>query len=114
MHGIDAPESGQLCQRASGEPYRCGQVAALALADWIGQAVVSCRQTDTDRYKRAIAICTVRGEDVSQWLARNGHAMAFTRYSGDYLPDAAEARAAGVGIWQGRFVAPWEWRKGVR
>lgn len=32
LHGIDAPESGQLCNDAAGKSYRCGQVAALALA----------------------------------------------------------------------------------
>lgn len=114
LHGIDAPESQQLCQKADGSDYRCGQLAALALADWIGRSVVSCKQTDTDRYKRAIAICTARGEDVSRWLARSGHAMAFIRYSDDYVTDENAARGSNDGIWQGRFVAPWEWRRGVR
>ena len=36
LHGIDAPEAGQTC-RAGGIEYRCGQQAALALADKIGQ-----------------------------------------------------------------------------
>lgn len=31
--GIDAPESGQLCHGGGGASYRCGQKAALALAD---------------------------------------------------------------------------------
>jgi endonuclease YncB( thermonuclease family) len=29
LEGIDAPESRQLCQDASGQDYRCGQRAAL-------------------------------------------------------------------------------------
>lgn len=33
LHGIDAPESRQLCDDARGKPYRCGQKAALALSD---------------------------------------------------------------------------------
>ncbi|WP_227440919.1 thermonuclease family protein [Methylobacterium sp. W2] len=48
LHGIDAPESGQLCHRRSGEAFRCGQAAALALADRIGSATVSCDPRDTD------------------------------------------------------------------
>ena len=36
LHGIDTPESSQLCER-DGKSYRCGQVAALALSDRISQ-----------------------------------------------------------------------------
>lgn len=36
LHGIDAPESAQTCQDMAGKDYRCGQAAALALADHIG------------------------------------------------------------------------------
>ena len=39
LHGIDAPESSQLCQ-ADQKPYRCGQRAALTLADRIGERTV--------------------------------------------------------------------------
>lgn len=114
LHGIDAPESRQRCERANGTQYRCGQVAALALADWIARAPVSCRQTDVDRWKRAIAICAVRGEDMGAWLVSSGNALAFRRYSLDYVADEDAARMAGRGVWQGRFVMPWEWRQGAR
>ena len=114
LHGIDAPESSQLCERADSTPYRCGQVAALALADWIARAAVSCRQTGVDRWKRAIAVCTVRGEDMGAWLVSSGYALAFRRYSLDYVADEDAARMAGRGVWQGRFVMPWEWRQGAR
>lgn len=114
LHGVDAPESRQVCERANGTEYRCGQVAALALADWIARATVSCRQTDVDRWKRAIAICTVRGEDVGAWLVTSGHALAFRRYSLDYVADEDVPRKEARGIWQGRFVPPWDWRRGER
>lgn len=114
LHGIDAPESNQLCERANGTDYRCGQVAALALADWIARAAVSCRQTGVDRWKRAIAVCTVRGEDIGAWLVSSGNALAFRRYSLDYVADEDAARMTGRGVWQGRFVMPWEWRQGAR
>jgi endonuclease YncB( thermonuclease family) len=57
LHGIDTPEDGQTCDDASGKPYRCGQVAALALADKIGAGTVACEQRDTDRYGRIVAVC---------------------------------------------------------
>ena len=58
LYGIDAPESAQLCT-TGGARYRCGQSAAVALADFIGQRTVICAQSGTDRYERAIATCTV-------------------------------------------------------
>jgi endonuclease YncB( thermonuclease family) len=48
LFGIDSPESAQLCQ-AGQKPYRCGQQAALALADRIGERTVRCHERDTDR-----------------------------------------------------------------
>lgn len=46
LYGIDATESAQLCQDAAGKDYRCGQRAALALADRIGEAPISCEPRD--------------------------------------------------------------------
>ena len=111
LHGLDAPESRQSCDDATGRAYACGRMAAFALADWIGRAVVTCDPRDRDRYGRVVAVCTVRGEDMGAWLVRSGHALAFRRYSPDYVPAEDEARAAGTGVWRGQFTPPWEWRK---
>ncbi len=112
LHGIDAPESRQSCEDASGHSYACGRAAAFALADWIGRAVVSCDPRGRDRYRRVVALCTVRGEDMGAWLVRSGYALAFRRYGLDYVAAEDDARHRGAGIWQGRFTAPWEWRRG--
>jgi endonuclease YncB( thermonuclease family) len=49
---IDAPEGRQTCADQDGNAWRCGQQAALALADWIGQEPVTCDTTRKDRYGR--------------------------------------------------------------
>jgi endonuclease YncB( thermonuclease family) len=113
LAGIDAPESGQLCEMA-GQPYRCGQHAALALADHVMGQVVTCRQRGIDRYGRIVAVCQVADTDLSRWLVTAGWALAYRRYSLDYIDAEAAARAAGDGIWRGSFVAPWDWRQGQR
>src|SRR5689334_20862916 len=46
FHGIDAPESGQVCRDAQGQNYRCGQRATAALANHIAGGAVSCRALD--------------------------------------------------------------------
>ncbi|ANY77306.1 hypothetical protein BB934_02935 [Microvirga ossetica] len=114
LHGIDAPESSQICQDAGGRDYRCGQKSAFALADWIGRATVSCERRDTDRYGRVVAVCRVRGKDMNQWMIQQGWAVAYREYSQDYVPDELTARRVRAGIWTGNFVLPSEWRKGRR
>ena len=113
LHGIDAPESKQTCLLA-GQPVRCGQQAALALADKIGRSPVSCVQKDVDRYGRIVAVCSARGENLNAWLVQSGHAMAYRAYSKDYVAEEASAKAEKFGIWATEFQPPWEWRKARR
>jgi endonuclease YncB( thermonuclease family) len=113
LHGIDAPESRQTCV-ADGEVWRCGQQAALALFDFIGRSPVVCQEQGKDRYGRIIGACSVRGEDVEAWMALNGWALAYRKYSTDYVGEEKAAQAAHRGLWRGEFVPPWEWRQGRR
>ena len=86
LHGIDAPESGQSCTDAGGKSYRCGHRAALALADLIGRGTITCRQTDIDqRYGRIVAVCFLGDLDLNAWLVGAGHALAWRKYSWDYV-----------------------------
>lgn len=114
LHGIDAPESSQRCYRPSGKAWRCGQKAALALADKIGRAPVRCEGEERDRYGRLIGTCYSDGEDLNAWMVANGWAVAYRRYSRDYVDEERKARQRGAGIWQGEFVMPWKWRRGER
>jgi endonuclease YncB( thermonuclease family) len=108
--GIDAPESRQTCE-ANGVSYLCGQKAALALSDFIGAHTVSCKKTGTDRWRRVIAKCFSDGTDLSGWMVSNGWAIAYRKYSMDYVADEDRARSQKVGIWAGTFMIPEEWRK---
>lgn len=110
LWGIDAPESRQLCRRG-GEPWRCGQAAALALADRIARRPVACEVRDKDRWGRLVAVCRQGGEDLSAWMVRGGLAMAFRRYATDYVDAEEDARARRRGLWSGAFAPPWAWRQ---
>jgi endonuclease YncB( thermonuclease family) len=111
LEGIDAPESRQSCTDAAGAEYRCGQVAAFALADRIDRAVVKCKGDERDRYRRRLAVCSADGIDLSAWLVEQGLAVAYRKYSTAYIPQEDEARTAKRGLWAGVFELPWEWRK---
>lgn len=114
LHGVDAPEYTQQCVDANDQIYACGKIAARALRKFIGAAPVTCQPRAIDRYGRVVARCFVRGESVNAWLTRQGHALAYRRYSGDYVAEETEARNARRGLWSGAFDAPWKWRNDHR
>jgi endonuclease YncB( thermonuclease family) len=110
LFGIDAPEGSQLCTRPNGERWRCGQQSSFALADRIGRAPIRCEQRDIDRYGRVVAVCFEGAEDLDRWMILNGWAVAFRRYSRDYVTDEASAKRYRINIWSGEFDMPWDWR----
>jgi endonuclease YncB( thermonuclease family) len=86
LFGIDAAESSQLCEDAAGKSYRCGQQAALALADHIGRRTVWCEGKERDRYGRLVAICYLGDKDLNAWMVSQGLALAFRKNSSLYVP----------------------------
>ena len=47
-------------------------------------------------------------------MVRNGWAIAYRRYSKEYVDDENYARDNKLGIWEGKFIKPSEWRKDNR
>jgi endonuclease YncB( thermonuclease family) len=111
LHGIDAPENKQLCKKNSKE-YSCGKIATDALAKKINRNQVRCRVQDRlDRYKRYVGVCFVESINLNQWMVRNGHAVAYRKYSKDYIKDENYAKKNKLGLWSGDFINPEKWRK---
>ncbi len=113
LHGIDAPESRQLCRRDV-KHWRCGGDATRALAEMIGRRPVNCEELGRDRYKRIVAKCAVEGVDLGEWMVSQGWAVAYYLYSYEYSRAEQRAKSARRGIWAGEFDKPWEWRKQQR
>ena len=110
LGGIDAPSTDQLCLNPKGERWTCGVAARDELIKHAGGKSWTCRTRTIDRRGRTVARCEVDGEDIQKWIVRNGWALAFTRVSRDYEADEKAAREAKAGMWQGAFIAPWDWR----
>ena len=111
LHGIDAPETRQTCQRG-GVDWLCGHEASKALRDYVGGADLRCERLDTDRYGRMVAKCyRPDGTDIGEWMVLNGWALAYQQYSIDYADEEADAKTAKRGLWLGEFIEPWEWRR---
>ncbi|WP_457586117.1 thermonuclease family protein [Ensifer canadensis] len=113
LHGVDAPESRQLCSDGDGDTYRCGREAAFALDRFLAASrPTRCEAVENDRYGRVVAVCfRADGVNVNHWLVENGHALDWPRYSkGAYAGAQRAARVSGFGIWQGAFQKPCEVR----
>ncbi|AFK52618.1 thermonuclease family protein [Tistrella mobilis] len=114
MFGIDAPESSQICADAQNRAWRCGRDATQLLDRLTSGRTVACEIVDRDRYGRVVGRCAVNGEDINRRMVSEGLAVAYVNYGRDYVPAEAEAKAAKRGLWSGRFVMPWDHRKGVK
>ena len=111
LHGIDAPERNQKCAKNSKE-YNCGTVATRALIKKIKKNIVKCIvQENKDRYDRFIGVCFIEKNDLNKWMVRNGYAIAYRRYSKDYILDEEFAKTNKLGLWSGTFLRPEIWRK---
>lgn len=110
LEGIDAPEAGQTCKRKWFGTWPCGSASTSALAKLVEGRTVSCDARGYDKYGRTLAICFVDGKDINAQMVRQGLAWAFVRYSRSYVQEEAQARAEGVGIWQGEAMPAWEYR----
>jgi endonuclease YncB( thermonuclease family) len=132
LEGIDAPESTQACGKAStaavstlpfgrpnmlGKPDRspdqwaCGTEATRHLAHMIGHAEVRCDDLGPDKYGRMLGRCFVGVLNLNAAMVRDGFAWAYVKYSKAYVELEAEARVAGVGIWQGESMPAWDYRR---
>ena len=110
LHGIDSPETRQTCTK-DGKAWNCGRDATAALAARIDGQPVTFTGDKRDRYKRLIGVCYLVGQDLNAWMVQQGWALAYRKYSTDYIDDELAARDNCRGIWQGEFIKPWKGRK---
>ena len=111
LYGIDTPEKKQKCKDKNGLSYPCGVVATNELKKIINSGQLFCRKKTTDRYSRSISICYVNGVNINSLMVKNGWALAYRKYSMDYIDEEKEAKDKKMGMWTGKFLAPWKWRK---
>lgn len=110
LFGIDAFEAGQPCE-IDGHRYDCGSASIAALRN-LTRHGVTCTGASHDRYDRLLAVCFAQGRDINAAMVEQGHALAYRRYSRDYVNEERKAEAAKAGVWAGDFQAPWEYRAG--
>ena len=77
----------------------------------IDNSKIKCISSTKDRYKRYLATCYKDGVNLNKWMVKNGYAVAYTRYSKQYLIDENFAKDNKLGMWKGTFLRPEKWRK---
>ncbi|WP_052002861.1 thermonuclease family protein [Microvirga sp. BSC39] len=97
----------QRCSRG-GRSYACGETARRALTDLVSGERVRCRAAGRDRYQRILARCTVNGNDIGTHMVESGWAVSYGR---DYDAEEARAQERGLGLWEGEFERPQDWRR---
>jgi hypothetical protein len=75
LWGIDAPESNQLCRGDDSIQYRCGAKAANDLDSFLNKRPIDCVSVSLGQYRRTVAVCSIDGVDLAEWLVRNGLAL---------------------------------------
>jgi len=110
LAGIDAPETDQVCLNANGMRWTCGIDARNELVAHIAGREINCTPSGFDVYRRTLATCYLAGEDLNGWMVQQGWALAYVKYSSAYRQVEEDARANQRGLWQGAFIAPWDWR----
>jgi endonuclease YncB( thermonuclease family) len=110
LHGIDAPEINQTCEK-NNVSWSCGKESAKVLINFINNKKVICDVKDTDKYKRYISVCFVNNVDMNKFMVKNGWAIAYRYYSKDYIESEEKAKKDNVGIWQSSFQEPYLFRK---
>ena len=88
-----------------------GDTIVLNSKKIIGTNKVMCQKKTTDRYRRSISICFVNGKNINSLMVKSGWALAYRKYSNDYIKEEEEAKKKKIGLWAGEFVPPWKWRR---
>ena len=113
LMGIDAPEYSQTCFDANYEEYACGKASKEFLMKLANNKEVKCYYAKFDKYNRYLSECYVGEAMINQEILRNGMGVTYTFGPTDQEMTRleAEAQEKKIGIWQGAFQLPKDYRK---
>ncbi|CAL5220659.1 g2705 [Coccomyxa viridis] len=124
LQGIDAPERDQTCRDRRGRLYRCGDVSTGELKRLVRLRKVLCKRSGLDRYQRFLGDCWAQPVlwgapvDLSAAMVASGNAVVYRHFRGravaHLLDQQARAKQQKLGMWQGTFQDPQDWKNDRR
>ncbi len=114
--GIDSPESAQKCYDKNNRKYFCGITATKFLKNLLNDKFVLCQYQELDIYQRILGRCFLNDTDINLVMIQNGHAVIYNyeNTSIEYIEAESYAKNNRLGIWQGAFEIPKDYRKRMK
>jgi endonuclease YncB( thermonuclease family) len=110
LFGIDSVMRKQNCT-VDGKVWQCWAAAVRDLQTLVDQGPATCEVIgEPDVYGRLLARCGINGQSLNEQLVRRGYAVARPSETTEYVAAEAEAKEKKVGLWQGQFQRPSEFR----
>jgi endonuclease YncB( thermonuclease family) len=111
--GIDAPEYRQTCFDKEDDEYACGKISSKFLRKLANKKTAKCLYSGKDVYNRYLAHCFIGDISINNEILKNGMAVIydFTRASEKEIELEKFAKNNKLGIWQGAFQIPKEYRR---
>jgi endonuclease YncB( thermonuclease family) len=116
LNYIDAPEVKQKCLDKNYFEYKCGEVSTTFLKKLVEGKNLVCNFGKKDIYNRYLAICKLDQININYEMVKNGMAVSYNLKEADEELKELERKAQKqkMGMWQGAFEEPKEFRKKQR
>lgn len=111
LYGVDVPNIKQTCIDKRGETYNCGQMAKQRLEKLLLNKNIVCQTVSRYAQNQYVVTCALKGYDVGATMVAVGWAVADRHVTDAYVPYENEAHSQRLGLWAGKFVAPWVYRQ---
>jgi endonuclease YncB( thermonuclease family) len=110
LWGIESVERPQTCT-IDGVVWACYPAAVRAL-ETLAAGEIRCEQVgEPDGYGRILGTCYAGEVNLNEALVRAGFALAKRNETEDYVTAEEAAKAEKIGLWQGEFVLPADFRR---
>ena len=111
LYGLESMHPPQRCS-IGGEAWECWAAAVRQLQTYLAESEVTCTPVEPpDFLGRVLALCDQNGESLNERYVRSGFALAIEAEVPEYAEAEAAARAEGIGLWQGAFQEPADFRE---
>ena len=100
LEGIEAREADETCKKEGGKSWPCGARARAALFLFIRYRAVTCTLPPGGETKDFAARCSVKGQDLSTWLVRQGWATPHAGAEPELAKALDAAKTERLGLWQ--------------